>query len=57
MSYMDRSTPEAGSAVLDSAHLGDIIGALGTIRRHDTAARAELAAASCDACSPSSVPA
>ena len=39
MSYIDREAPEAESAVLDSAHLGDIIGALGTIGRHDTAAR------------------
>ena len=29
----------SGSAVLDSAHIGDIHGAFGTIRRHDTAIR------------------
>ena len=32
-----KATPRA--AVLDSAHLGDITGALGTIRQHDTGAR------------------
>jgi hypothetical protein len=35
-----RNTPVAGtdpsSAVRDSAHVGDILGALGTIDRHDT---------------------
>ncbi len=34
----------AGSAVLDSAHVGDIEGAFGTIRRHDTSARRSLRA-------------
>src|ERR1700690_4449754 len=34
-------TPESdhGTAVLDSAHVGDIHGAFGTIRQHDTSAR------------------
>jgi Mn2+/Fe2+ NRAMP family transporter len=36
---MDRSKNEAGTAVLDTAHLGDIRGALGTIRHDDTAPR------------------
>jgi Mn2+/Fe2+ NRAMP family transporter len=40
MSYMDQSVPVAESAVLDSAHVGDILGALGTIRRDDLAAQA-----------------
>ncbi len=39
MSYVDRSIPDADSAVLDFAHLGDIEGAFGTIRQHDIAAR------------------
>ncbi len=30
---------DARSAVLDTAHLGDIQGALGTIRQHDFTAR------------------
>jgi NRAMP (natural resistance-associated macrophage protein)-like metal ion transporter len=33
------SSPSTSSAVLDSAHVGDIVGALGTIARDDTAAR------------------
>jgi Mn2+/Fe2+ NRAMP family transporter len=32
--------PVEGTAVLDTAHVGDIMGALGTIREHDTAPRA-----------------
>jgi NRAMP (natural resistance-associated macrophage protein)-like metal ion transporter len=32
-------TAVAGSAVLDEAHVGDIVGALGRIRQHDTGAR------------------
>jgi Mn2+/Fe2+ NRAMP family transporter len=39
VSYIDREAPEVESAVLDSAHLGDIVGALGTISRADTALR------------------
>ena len=31
--------PQAKTAVLDEAHVGDIQGALGTVRQHDTAAR------------------
>jgi Mn2+/Fe2+ NRAMP family transporter len=33
------TTAETHAAVLDAAHLGDIRGALGTIRQHDTGAR------------------
>jgi NRAMP (natural resistance-associated macrophage protein)-like metal ion transporter len=33
------TTPERERAVLDSAHVGDIQGAFGTIRQHDTGAR------------------
>ncbi|BEV72733.1 MULTISPECIES: NRAMP family divalent metal transporter [unclassified Paludibacterium] len=36
---MDMSKNDANAAVLDSAHLGDIQGALGTIRHDDLAAR------------------
>ncbi|NMI02248.1 NRAMP family divalent metal transporter [Pseudonocardia acidicola] len=36
--------PPGGSAVLDEAHLGDIQGALGTIRRGDEGARSTLSA-------------
>jgi len=32
-----RPAPEPGSAVADSAHVGDIVGALGRIGRHETA--------------------
>ena len=39
-----RSTPAASVAVLDDAHVGDIRGALGTIRREDTGARTGLGA-------------
>ncbi len=39
MSYVNGAAPTADMAVLDSAHIGDIEGALGTIRQHDTAAR------------------
>ena len=35
----DTSETEHGTAVLDSAHVGDIHGAFGTIRQHDTGAR------------------
>jgi hypothetical protein len=35
---------DARSAVLDEAHVGDIRGALGTIRLDDTAARTTLSA-------------
>ncbi len=35
----DTSDTEPGTAVLDAAHVGDIHGAFGTIRRHDTGAR------------------
>src|SRR5579872_2032946 len=38
MALPDEEEPH-GSAVLDEAHLGDIQGALGTIRQQDTAAR------------------
>ena len=33
------ATPPRERAVLDSAHVGDIQGAFGTISQHDTAAR------------------
>ncbi|MDA8253141.1 MAG: divalent metal cation transporter, partial [Rhodospirillales bacterium] len=39
MSYIDSAAPTADTAVLDSAHLGDIEGAFGTIRQHDFGAR------------------
>jgi NRAMP (natural resistance-associated macrophage protein)-like metal ion transporter len=35
----DTPNTEHGTAVLDDAHVGDIQGALGTIRQHDTGAR------------------
>ena len=35
----DRTQTEAPTAVLDEAHVGDIQGAFGTIRQHDTGAR------------------
>ncbi|RLU79695.1 manganese transporter [Streptomyces griseocarneus] len=36
----EQSAAPGGTAVLDSAHTGDIVGALGTIGRHDTGRRA-----------------
>ena len=39
MSYINGAAPTVDSAVLDSAHLGDIEGAFGTIRQHDFGAR------------------
>ena len=39
MSHISDRPPVARAAVLDAAHLGDITGALGTIRQHDTGAR------------------
>ena len=39
MSYIDRAAPAAELAVLDTAHIGDIRGALGTISLGDTAER------------------
>src|SRR5580700_8627545 len=35
----DRTQTDAPTAVLDEAHVGDIQGAFGTIRQHDTGAR------------------
>src|SRR5580693_2095139 len=40
----DTPEPEYGTAVLDTAHVGDIEGAFGTIRQHDTGARRSWAA-------------
>jgi NRAMP (natural resistance-associated macrophage protein)-like metal ion transporter len=40
----DTPEPEYGTAVLDTAHVGDIQGAFGTIRQHDTGARRSWAA-------------
>ena len=37
---------EGATAVLDEAHVGDIQGAFGTIRQHDTGARRSWAARS-----------
>jgi hypothetical protein len=39
------TTPGRERAVLDSAHIGDIQGAFGTIGQHDTGARRRLALA------------
>ena len=39
MSFSNEAAVGADLAVLDSAHVGDIEGAFGTIRQHDTAAR------------------
>ncbi|MBV8046099.1 MAG: manganese transporter, partial [Paludibacterium sp.] len=36
------SNQNHNSAVLDSAHVGDIRGAFGTIKHHDTGARSTL---------------
>jgi len=35
----DGAAPHSRPAVLDSAHVGDIRGALGTVRQHDIAPR------------------
>ena len=50
------AAPVRERAVLDSAHVGDIQGAFGTIRQHDTGAPAQLARARCSRCSRSSDP-
>ena len=39
MTTRPESIPTTSSAALDSAHVGDIVGALGTIREHDTGSR------------------
>ncbi|HET9112909.1 MAG TPA: NRAMP family divalent metal transporter, partial [Burkholderiales bacterium] len=44
MSRIPESIPTPPSAVLDEAHVGDIRGALGTIRRGDTASRSSWGA-------------
>ena len=44
MTAVDMEVKDRRSAVLDEAHVGDIRGALGTIRLDDTAARTTLSA-------------
>ncbi len=41
---IEETKKETSSAVLDSAHVGDIEGAFGTIRQHDTGARRSVSA-------------
>ena len=47
----------SSSAVLDSAHVGDIQGAFGTIREHAISLRGDPGERSSSRCSPSSAPA